>query len=203
MSSLWPFFSAALSERLPRVVLGVRKATPHDEELKIIYCDEELKIIVFSPSFVLHLINVPLGRLLFLSLSPSPVFVSSLLFTIFTRGMEFFFKKNKKVVMFCWNFQCDTPSGGGNRSTHYPGNWIVSVRVRTEHPVQPLLYLSISKRYQLYIKTRLINEMFASVMGEYVFKNNDSWKRCLRVGFPEPVEGRRDRCAGWPPDWGQ
>ncbi len=32
---------------------------------------------------------------------------------------------------------------GGNRSTHYPGNWIVSVRVRTEHPVQPLLYLSI------------------------------------------------------------
>ncbi len=38
---------------------------------------------------------------------------------------------------------------GGNRSTHYPGKWIVSVRVRTEHPVQPLLYLSISKPYQL------------------------------------------------------
>ncbi len=34
-------------------------------------------------------------------------------------------------------------------------------------------------------------------------KNNGSWKRCLRAGFPEPVEGRRDRCAGWPPDWGQ
>ena len=48
-----------MTERLPRVVLGVRKATPPDEELKI---------IVFSPSFVLHLINevlrlVPLGRL--------------------------------------------------------------------------------------------------------------------------------------------
>jgi hypothetical protein len=24
-------------------------------------------------------------------------------------------------------------------------------------------------------------------------KNNGSWKRCLRAGFPEPVEGRRDR----------
>jgi hypothetical protein len=40
-------------------MLGVRKATPPDEELKI---------IVFIPSFVLHLINavlrlVPLGRL--------------------------------------------------------------------------------------------------------------------------------------------
>ena len=46
-------------ERLPRVVLGVRKTTPPDEELKI---------IVFSPSFVLHYIDevlrlVPLGRL--------------------------------------------------------------------------------------------------------------------------------------------
>ena len=38
---------------------------------------------------------------------------------------------------------------GGNRSTHYPGKWFVSVRVRTEDPVQPLLYLSISKPYQL------------------------------------------------------
>ncbi len=28
-------------------------------------------------------------------------------------------------------------------------------------------------------------------------KNNGSWKRCLRAGFPEPVEGRRDRCVGW------
>ncbi len=34
-------------------------------------------------------------------------------------------------------------------------------------------------------------------------RNNDSWKRCLGAGFPKPVEGRRDRCAGWPPDWGQ
>jgi hypothetical protein len=31
----------------------------------------------------------------------------------------------------------------------YPGKWIVSVRVKTEHPVQPLLYLSISKPYQI------------------------------------------------------
>jgi hypothetical protein len=35
-------------ERLPRVVVGVRKTTSPDEELKI---------IVFSPSFVLHYIN--------------------------------------------------------------------------------------------------------------------------------------------------
>ncbi len=38
---------------------------------------------------------------------------------------------------------------GDHRNTHYPGKWIVSFRVRTDHPVQPLLYLSISKRYQL------------------------------------------------------
>ena len=37
-----------MSERLPRVVLGVRKTTSPDEEFKI---------IVFGPSFVLHLIN--------------------------------------------------------------------------------------------------------------------------------------------------
>ena len=48
-----------MSERLPGVVLGVRKATPFDEEFKI---------IVFSPSFVLHHINevlrlVSLGHL--------------------------------------------------------------------------------------------------------------------------------------------
>ena len=48
-----------MSERLPRVVLGVRKATSPDEEFKI---------IVFSPSFVLNYINevlrlVSLGRL--------------------------------------------------------------------------------------------------------------------------------------------
>ena len=48
-----------MSERLPRVVLGVRKATSPDEELKIIVC---------SPSFVLHYINevlrlVSLGHL--------------------------------------------------------------------------------------------------------------------------------------------
>jgi hypothetical protein len=38
---------------------------------------------------------------------------------------------------------------GGNSNTHYPGKWLVSVRVRTEERVQPLLYLSISKSYQL------------------------------------------------------
>ena len=48
-----------MMKRLPRVVLGVRKSTS---------TDEELKIIPFSPSFVLHLINevlwfVALGRL--------------------------------------------------------------------------------------------------------------------------------------------
>jgi hypothetical protein len=43
----------------------------------------------------------------------------------------------------------------------------------------------------------------ASVEDEKKKKNNGSWKRCLRAGFPKPVEGRRDRCAGWPPDWGQ
>jgi hypothetical protein len=37
-----------MTKRLPRVVVGVRKATTPDEELKI---------IVFVPSFVLHLIN--------------------------------------------------------------------------------------------------------------------------------------------------
>ena len=57
-----------------------------------------------------------------------------------------FFQKNKKVVKFS---QCDVThrDRGGNRSTHYPGKWIVSLCVRTEHPVQPLLYLSISKPY--------------------------------------------------------
>jgi hypothetical protein len=36
-----------------------------------------------------------------------------------------------------------------DRSTHHPGKWIVCVCVRTEDSVQPLLYLSISKPYQL------------------------------------------------------
>ena len=61
---------------------------------------------------------------------------------------------------------------GGNRSTHYPRKWIVSVRrVRTEHPVQPLLYLSISKPYQLSstdpraINGELISRMVLSTVG--------------------------------------
>ena len=37
-----------MNDRIPRIVLGVRKATTPDEEFKI---------IVFSPSFVLHYIN--------------------------------------------------------------------------------------------------------------------------------------------------
>jgi hypothetical protein len=87
----------------------------------------------------------------FLPLPPSPVFVLSLLFTIFARGMEFFFsEKQKSRSNIFFNFQVFTHRDRGvNRSTHYPGNWIVSVRVRTEHPVQPLLYLPISKSYQL------------------------------------------------------
>ena len=126
-------------KRLPRVVVGVRKTTP---------TDEELKIIPFSPSFVLHLINevlrfIALGRLKnvqlvriavdltpadvdvslkdfppassetvlpFLPLPPSPVFVLSLLFTIFARISNcfsrdgIFFRKNKKVVQFFFQF---------------------------------------------------------------------------------------------------
>jgi hypothetical protein len=34
-------------------------------------------------------------------------------------------------------------------------------------------------------------------------KIHDSWGKCLRTGFLMPVEGRRDRWSGWPPDWGQ
>ena len=56
--------------------------------------------------------------LLFLPLPPSPVFVLSLLFTIFARGMEFFFKKNKKVVIFCWNFHSVTHRPGGATGAH-------------------------------------------------------------------------------------
>ncbi len=53
------FWTWQMSESLPRVVLGVRKTTTSDEEFKI---------IVFSPSFVLHYINevlwlVSLGHL--------------------------------------------------------------------------------------------------------------------------------------------
>ncbi len=53
------FWTWQMIEKLPRVVLGVRKTTTPDEELKI---------IVFSPAFVLHYINevlrlVSLGHL--------------------------------------------------------------------------------------------------------------------------------------------
>jgi hypothetical protein len=43
--------------------------------------------------------------------------------------MENNFQNNKKGVVYV--------TGGGNRITHYPGKWIVSVHVRTDHQVQP------------------------------------------------------------------
>ncbi len=166
-------------KRLPRVVVGVRKATP---------TDEELKIIPFSPSFVLHLINkycalslldvsnmFTLVRIAvdltpadvdvslkdfppassetvlpFLSFPPSPVFVLSPSSPFFQRDAIFFSEKQKSIFSnFFFNFLFTQRDRGGNGSTQYPGKWIVSVRVRTEHPVQPLLYLSISKPHQL------------------------------------------------------
>ena len=30
-----------------------------------------------------------------------------------------------------------------------------------------------------------------------------SWEKCLRPCFRTPVEGKRDRWGGQPPDWGQ
>ncbi len=57
-----------------------------------------------------------------------------------------FFLKNQKSSPI---FSVTHRDRGGNRNTHYPGKWIVSVCLRTEYPVQPLLYLSISKGYQL------------------------------------------------------
>ncbi len=53
-------------------------------------------------------------------------------------------KEKQKGVKFSY---CDTPSQGGKGNTHYPGKWFVSVSVRTEERVQPLLLLSISKSY--------------------------------------------------------
>jgi hypothetical protein len=82
--------------------------------------------------------------LLLLPLSPSPVFVFSFLFFILHKEWKKNSKKKIKSSQILGN-----RDRGGNRSTHYPGKWIVSVRVRTDHPVQPLLYLSISKPYQL------------------------------------------------------
>ncbi len=67
----------------------------------------------------------------------------------FERKTIFFSEKQKSNQIFCVTLIHYDRDRGGNRSTHYPGNWIVSVCVRTEHPVQPLLCLSISKRYQL------------------------------------------------------
>ena len=69
-----------------------------------------------------------------------------------------FFSQKQKVVQFS---QCDR---GGNRSTHYPGNWIVSVRVRTEHPVQPLLYLSIPNVINYHQQTLQYQQLVDSTM---------------------------------------
>jgi hypothetical protein len=34
-------------------------------------------------------------------------------------------------------------------------------------------------------------------------KIHGSWEKCLRSGFRTPVEGKRDRWGGYPPDWDQ
>ena len=63
---------------------------------------------------------------------------------------------------------------------------------------------------QVYIRIEIIREIISTEIEREreidirkKKKNYGSWEKCLRSGFPEPVEGRRDRCAGWPPDWDQ
>ena len=63
---------------------------------------------------------------------------------LFFSGWNFF--SEKQIFFSIFKEVFTHRDRGDNRSTHYPGNWIVSVRVRTEHPVHPLLYLSISKQ---------------------------------------------------------
>ncbi len=77
---------------------------------------------------------------------PLPYSFFSFLLFILHKGWKKNFQKNKKLVKFSSVTHRDR---GDNRNTHYPGKWIVSVCVKTEYPVQPLLYLSISKPYQL------------------------------------------------------
>ncbi len=85
-----------MTERLPRVVLGVRKTTP---------TDEELKITVFSLSFVLHLINEvlciirdSLALLAFVTLSRVR-FVTPL-YHFCTRDGNFFQEKKSSPIFF-------------------------------------------------------------------------------------------------------
>ena len=149
-----------MTERLPRVVLGVRKATPPDEELKI---------IVFSPSFVLHLINdvlwlVPLGHLKYVhnaritadfapvELSPThcphtDVDVSLNSFfhssSSFCTGMIFFvLEKQKSSQIFIVTRQ------GGNRNT-LSGKVACLCACEDRGASPTLKHLSISKSYQL------------------------------------------------------
>jgi hypothetical protein len=55
------------------------------------------------------------------------------------------FQENKKVVKFSCVSHRDR---GGDGSTHYPGKWIVSLCVRTEHPVQPDTTLTVFVNFQ-------------------------------------------------------
>ena len=54
----------------------------------------------------------------FLPLSPSPVFVLSLLFTSFGGGMEIFLKEKQKVQFFFWIFKCLHTVTGGQTGAH-------------------------------------------------------------------------------------
>ena len=64
----------------------------------------------------------------------------------FLEGLEKNFHKTKSSQF----FHIETQRDRGGIGVHiHPGKWVVSVCVRTEDPVQPLLYLSISKPHQL------------------------------------------------------
>ena len=83
-----------------------------------------------------------------LPLPPSPVFVCSSRLPICTSSF-FGGQKNSKKTKSSQIFSATQRDRGGIGAHIHPGKWFVSVRVRTEDPVQPLLYLSISKPYQL------------------------------------------------------
>jgi hypothetical protein len=148
------FWQCQMSSRLPRVVNGVRKVTPPDEELKI---------IVFSP-LALHYINEVLRllttwRLEGVATCPCRTRFPTVEFSLthfppvdldfsltdfppasFEVVLNFLLLPTPPVFVFPARLPMNT---------HYPGKLLVSVSVRTEERVQPLLYLSISKSYQL------------------------------------------------------
>ncbi len=72
------------------------------------------------------------------------VCVCVLLLDLFQDDLRCLFSPHKKS-----KFHGATNRDRGGIGTHYPGKWLVSVSVRTEERVQPLLHLSISKSYQL------------------------------------------------------